>query len=81
MRLGFDGMVFSDDLAMAGAQGAGDMVARAAAACAAGCDMVLVCNDSAGAVEVLERWQPSPQPDLARRAMRMEGRTPGACPP
>ena len=79
-RLGFDGMVFSDDLGMAGAQGAGDMVARADAACAAGCDMVLVCNDSAAAAEVLERWRPPPQPELARRAMRMEGRTPRACP-
>ena len=79
-RLGFDGMVFSDDLGMAGAQGAGDMVARAGAACAAGCDMVLVCNDSAAADEVLDRWRPPPQPDLARRAARMEGRAPGACP-
>jgi beta-N-acetylhexosaminidase len=79
-RLGFDGMVFSDDLGMAGAQGAGDMVARADAACAAGCDMVLVCNDSAAAADVLDRWRPPPQPDLARRAARMEGRMPGACP-
>ena len=79
-RLGFDGMVFSDDLGMAGAQGAGDMVARADAACAAGCDMVLVCNDSAAADLVLDRWTPPSQPELARRAARMEGRTPGACP-
>jgi beta-N-acetylhexosaminidase len=79
-RLGFDGMVFSDDLGMAGAQGAGDMVARADAACAAGCDMVLVCNDSDAADRVLDLWRPPPQADLARRAQRMEGRTPGACP-
>ena len=79
-RLGFDGMVFSDDLGMAGAQGAGDMIARADAACAAGCDMVLVCNDSAAAADVLDRWRPPPQPDLARRAARMEGQTPRACP-
>jgi beta-N-acetylhexosaminidase len=79
-RLGFDGMVFSDDLGMAGAQGAGDMIARADAACAAGCDMVLVCNDSAAAAEVLDRWRPPPRPDLARRAARMEGQTPRACP-
>ena len=79
-RLGFDGMVFSDDLGMAGAHGAGDMVARADAACAAGCDMVLVCNDSVAAAEVLDRWRPPPQPDLARRAARMEGQAPRACP-
>jgi beta-N-acetylhexosaminidase len=79
-RLGFDGIVFSDDLGMAGAQGAGDMVARAEAACAAGCDMALVCNDPAAAASVLDRWRPSPQPELARRTARMEGRTADAFP-
>ena len=73
-RLGFAGLIFSDDLGMAGAHAAGDIVARAEAAAAAGCDMVLACNDHAASDELLSRWKPAAQPDLARRAARMEGR-------
>jgi beta-N-acetylhexosaminidase len=73
-RLGFAGLIFSDDLSMAGAQGAGDIVARAEAASAAGCDMVLVCNDPAAADALLSRWRPDPQPDLELRCSRMTRR-------
>jgi beta-N-acetylhexosaminidase len=73
-RLRFDGMIFSDDLGMAGAHTVGDIVARAEAAVAAGCDMVLTCNDPAAADELLSRWKPAPQPDLARRLSAMVGR-------
>jgi beta-N-acetylhexosaminidase len=72
-RLGFDGIIFSDDLEMAGAHAAGDIVARAEAAVAAGCDMVLSCNDFAAADDLLARWRPVPDANLARRAARMEG--------
>jgi beta-N-acetylhexosaminidase len=73
-RLKFDGLVFSDDLGMAGACVAGDMVARADAAIEAGCDMVLTCNEFDAADELLSRWRPAAQPRLADRAARMEGR-------
>jgi beta-N-acetylhexosaminidase len=73
-RLGFDGLVISDDLGMAGALTEGDIVARADAAIAAGCDLVLSCNDHAATDDMLARWKSEPAPDLARRLAPLEGR-------
>ena len=53
-ELDFNGVVFSDDLSMQGAVQMGNIVDRAELAIAAGCDMVLVCNDPKGASNVID---------------------------
>ena len=72
--LGFEGVVFSDDLDMAAAAVGGDHVDRARAALEAGCDMVLVCNDWPAAVAVVEGLKTGPDPVRAARMARLHGR-------
>ena len=75
-KLGFDGLIFSDDLSMEGASTAGGTVSRANAALNAGCDMVLLCNDPRAQASLLEGLERRPlAPTLARRLERMRGRS------
>ncbi|MBC7757132.1 MAG: beta-N-acetylhexosaminidase [Bdellovibrio sp.] len=72
-RLGFNGVIFSDDLSMEGATVGGDVTTRSLAALNAGCDMVLLCNRPDLADELLEKlsWK-MPALSIVRLA-RMHG--------
>lgn len=61
-RLGFEGVIFSDDLNMEAAKKIGDAVTRAKKALSAGCDMVLVCNAPQSALQVADYLEASGHP-------------------
>ncbi len=59
-KLGFKGLIISDDLNMAGAKLANDsyhkFTSLVQAALTAGCELLLLCNNQPAVIEVLDNW-------------------------
>ena len=72
-RLNFQGVIFSDDISMAGAEIAGSYTERAYSALDAGCDMVLVCNNQPATITLLDELEVNADPASQLRLMRMHG--------
>ncbi|MDO4626379.1 MAG: beta-N-acetylhexosaminidase [Pasteurellaceae bacterium] len=64
-QLGFNGAIFSDDLGMKGAGVMGDFVTRCEKSWTAGCDLLLLCNEPEGVVDVLDHFIPPHNPQRA----------------
>lgn len=80
-EVGFQGLVISDDLSMAGAEVFPDVVDRAEAALTAGCDAVLICNRPDLADQLLDGlpgrladWLQSRSPDPRRSTAALRAR-------
>jgi beta-N-acetylhexosaminidase len=73
-EMNFHGVIFSDDLTMNAAHEAGDYAQRAEIALKAGCDMVLVCNHTEGAAEVMQSLSDYSNPASQMRLIRMHGK-------
>lgn len=70
-ELHYTGVIFSDDLTMKGAAGVGDILDRARLALAAGCDMLIQCNDFDAADQLLNHLTFTDNAQRAERVKRL----------
>ncbi|WP_029890838.1 beta-N-acetylhexosaminidase [Polycyclovorans algicola] len=76
-QLGFQGVVFTDDLSMGGAAAVGSMEDRARMALDAGSDMLLVCNDRPASIALLDALRDvRPRPTASVRLHNLYRREP-----
>jgi beta-N-acetylhexosaminidase len=73
-ELGFQGLVFTDDLSMKGAVGVGDIVERCQLALAAGCDVLPICNDRSAVIAAVQGLRVETDPAAQLRRVRMKAR-------
>ncbi|GJG96353.1 beta-N-acetylhexosaminidase [Cupriavidus pauculus] len=73
-QMGFEGVIFSDDLSMEGASVAGTVTQGAKAALDAGCDMVLICNSPEKADQLLAELGTPAGKASQRRIRKLFGR-------
>ncbi len=73
-RLGFQGVIFSDDLEMEAACVIGSPTDRVNHALSAGCDVVLMCQSRAAVTDVLDNYHSQTNPASRLRMVRMHGR-------
>lgn len=73
-RMGFTGVIFSDDLSMAALDAVGDPATRARLALAAGADMVLLCNAPGAQQAVLDSLRGHADPASQARLVTMRPR-------
>jgi beta-N-acetylhexosaminidase len=73
-QMRFQGVVFADDMSMAGAASIGGIVERAERALAAGCDVLPVCNHRPSVLALLDGLKHRPDPASALRLVRLRGK-------